>query len=767
LRLGTVGVTFGTKGLIEFRILGQLEALDDGRPLALGPSKQRALLALLLLHANQVVSRDRLIEDLWGEQAPETAATALQGYVSQLRKLLDPHAREGQARLLTRAPGYLLELDPEQLDLRRFERLARHGKRELAAGAAEAAATTLADALSLWRGPPLAEFSSAPFASAESLRLQELHVSTLEDRIEADLALARHDELIGELDALAAEHPFRERLHAQLMLALYRGGRQAEALEVYRETRHRLVDELGIEPGPALQQLQQAILRQERALDDNAARALRTGQLVPIVDMEVGDPARRLAETFESSEASEFKRVSRDVDTAAHLETHYARSGDVSIAYQVVGEGCFDVVLVPGFLSHVELGWKVPVAARTRERLGEFARLILFDKRGTGMSDRVSGAPTLETRMDDVRAVMDAARSKRAAILGVSEGAPMSLLFSATYPERTAALVLWAGLPRMMWAPDYPWGQTEEGYRQWRETSERWIFGPRREAREVVLKEGWASPDEAEDLVDYYRSSISPAAMRALWMMNSEIDVRDVLPAIRVPTLIVHGTDDQRLNVEGARFMAQRIPGARLVELPGAGHLMVGDVAVALVDQVEHFLLEVWNEGGWEELEPDRVLSTLLFTDIVGASERAMQVGDRSWRRLLDQHHALVRRELIRFRGAEIDTAGDGFFASFDGPARAIRCASAIADAVRALGIEVRIGLHTGECELVEGKAAGIAVHTGARVAAHAQPGEVLVSSTVKDLVAGSGMRFQERGEHELKGIPGVWQLYAVERSPQ
>lgn len=442
-------------------------------------------------------------------------------------------------------------------------------------------------------------------------------------------------------------------------------------------------------------------------------------------------------------------------------ETRYAKSGDISIAYQVVGDGPFDIVLVPGFVSHVELGWKVPVAARTRERLLEFSRLIVFDKRGTGMSDRVTGAPTLEERMDDVRAVMDAAASTRAAILGVSEGAPMSLLFAAAYPERTAALVLWGGMARMMWAPDYPWGATEETYREWIGVDEQ-LFGSRHRTLELLRGQGYTGPGEAESLLDYYRSSISPGSMRALRLMNSGIDARHVLPAIHVPTLLVHGSDDDVIPVEGARYMAQRIPGARLVELPGAGHMMMGKVADALVAEVESFLAEVWEEGGWKEGERDRVLATVLFTDIVDSSQRVAELGDRAWRELLERHHALVRRQLVRFRGVEVDTAGDGFFASFDGPARAISCACAVVETVRELGIEVRAGLHTGECEIVDGKVAGIAVHTGARVAAQAGSGEVLVSRTVKDLVAGSGIEFEDRGEQPLKGVPGEWHLYAV-----
>jgi class 3 adenylate cyclase len=313
-----------------------------------------------------------------------------------------------------------------------------------------------------------------------------------------------------------------------------------------------------------------------------------------------------------------------------------------------------------------------------------------------------------------------------------------------------------------MWAPDYPWGRTEDEYR--REVDrDLGLFRSREEALEAVLSRGlqFEDDEEAQQWVNYYRWSGSPGAVEALALMNKEIDVRHVLPAIQVPTLVLHGDQDTIVPIEVARYVADRIPGARLVEVQ-AGHLATGKAALHMQAEIESFLTEIWEAGGWEEAEPDRVLATVLFTDIVSSSERAASLGDRAWRGLLERHHALVRRQLVRYRGKEVDTAGDGFFASFDGPARAIRCARAISDSLRELGLDVRAGLHTGECELVEGKVAGIAVHTGARVAAHAKPGEVLVSSTVKDLVAGSGLSFEERGVHELKGIPGEWRLFAV-----
>jgi class 3 adenylate cyclase len=444
-------------------------------------------------------------------------------------------------------------------------------------------------------------------------------------------------------------------------------------------------------------------------------------------------------------------------------ETRYARSGGVSIAYQAVGEGPFDVVFIPGFVSHVELGWSTPPFDVLWPRLASNSRLIVFDKRGTGMSDRVAGAPTLETRMDDVRAVMDAVGSARAAIVGISEGAPMSILFAATCPDRATALVLIGGFARLLWAPDYPWGSMDEEFRRGMEADQH-LFGPLEQAEQHTIE--WLGGYEREGrlLTRYFRQGGSPAAVEAVNLMNMGIDVRHVLPAIRVPTLLVHGIDDD-LPIDGARWMARQIPGARLLELR-CRHLPVGEVLEEAAGQIERFLTDIWDVGGWGEEEPQRTLATVLFTDIVGSSERAAALGDRGWGELLRHHREVVRRQLLRYRGVEVDTVGDGFFASFDGPARAIRCACAITDSVHELGLDVRAGLHTGECELVEGKVAGIAVHTGARVASQAEPGEVLVSSTVKDLVAGSGIEFRDRGRAELKGIPGEWHLYAVGGSP-
>ena len=438
-------------------------------------------------------------------------------------------------------------------------------------------------------------------------------------------------------------------------------------------------------------------------------------------------------------------------------ETRYARSGELSIAYQVVGGGPFDLVYVPGWVSNIELMWEEPGLARFLERLASFSRLILFDKRGTGLSDPVptDGLPTLEERMDDVRAVMDAVGSERAALLGHSEGGNMCVLFTATYPERTTALILVGSYAKRLRSKDYPWAPTvEERTREIEETEATW-GSP--EAFQVL------APSKASDqafqrwIGRYLRQSASPKAAAALMRMNTQIDVRDVLPTIGVPTLLIYRTDDADVQVDEGRYIAERIPGSTFVELPGIDHLMWTGDTDALLDEIEGFLTGV-RRGP----DPDRVLATVLFTDVVGSTETANRVGDRAWRSLLDRHHQLIRRELERWRGREIDTAGDGFLATFDGPARAIRCAVAATEGVRDLGLQIRAGLHTGEVEIANGNVRGIAVHIGSRVSSLAAPGEVLVSRTVADLVAGSGIVLVERGEHELKGIPGTWHVYAV-----
>ena len=437
-------------------------------------------------------------------------------------------------------------------------------------------------------------------------------------------------------------------------------------------------------------------------------------------------------------------------------ETKYARNGDVSIAYQVIGDGPRDLILVPGWVSNLDLFWEDPAAARFFERLASFGRLILFDKRGTGLSDRVE-IPPLEIRMDDVRAVMDAVRSARATLVGYSEGGPMCMLFAATYPDRTASLITIGSFPRRVWAPDYPIGIGQQDYDRFVDKAIQEWGGP--VGLEVRAPSAYGDPRFRDWWARFLRSGISPGAYRRMMQMNGEIDVRNVLSTIRVPTLILHNTAEKTVPVEAARYLAERIPGARLVELGGVDHLPFVGNSEAFLDEIEEFVT-----GTRRGVEPDRVLATVMFTDIVDSTRRAAELGDRRWREILGSHHAMVREQLARYRGREIDTAGDGFLAAFDGPARAVRAACAVSSGVEGLGLAIRAGVHTGEGEVMGAKLSGVAVHIGARVASLAQAGEVLVSQTVKDLVAGSGLRFDDRGVHALKGVPDAWHLYAADR---
>ena len=440
-------------------------------------------------------------------------------------------------------------------------------------------------------------------------------------------------------------------------------------------------------------------------------------------------------------------------------DVQYTRSGDVAIAYQVLGDGPLDVVYARGMSGDLLSSWDQPLLARHFADLARFSRLLTFDKRGTGLSDRVREVPTLETRMDDIRAVMDAAGSERACLWSGHEGTRSAILFAATYPERTAGLVLLEPSVRGTATPDYPWSPTEKEWRH-RLAEVRASWG-RRDYFEALLREWVPTMAGDEAFTDWYvghmRRSLSPGAALSFFRTMMDADVTDVLSAVRVPTLVLC----KRSERDQSTYVAERIAGAQLRELGGFIGMFTwidDDVHEQTIRETERFVTGV---GGLQE--PERILTTVLFTDIVGSTERAAQLGDRAWRELIARHHAVVRSELARFRGREIDTAGDGVFASFDGPARAIACAHAIRRALGDLGLDVRAGVHTGEAELDGGKLRGIAVHIGARVAGEAAPGEVLVSSTVRDLVAGSGLEFEDRGARALRGVPGEWRLYAVD----
>ena len=438
------------------------------------------------------------------------------------------------------------------------------------------------------------------------------------------------------------------------------------------------------------------------------------------------------------------------------LDIRFARSGDVNVAYHVVGDGPVDIVYVQGAWSHLEVGWELPAYRRFCELLGEFARVILFDKRGMGMSDRVPGATPLEVRMDDITAVMDAVGSKSAGLIGESEGGPLSMLFAAAHPERTTGLILMGAEVRERKDEEWPWGEsTEEDFE---------AYLPR-------LPELWGKPgrfmerlapsqEDTPWLTDWsarlQRNANTPSGAEAFFRMAFDIDVRDIVPTIRVPTLVMHSEGDRICHVENGRYLAREIPDARYIEFPGADHVPWFEPG-PVVSEIREFLT-----GHRVAVTPDRVLATVLFTDIVGSTDRASQLGDSRWRELLETHNTILRTQLDRFRGVEVNTAGDGFLATFDGPARAIQCAHEIGEQMKALGLEITAGVHTGEIERLGDDVAGIAVHIGARIAGLAGPSEVLVSRTVKDLVAGSGIVFGDRGEHSLKGVPEKWQVYAA-----
>jgi DNA-binding SARP family transcriptional activator/class 3 adenylate cyclase len=711
--------------LMEFRILGPLEAIGDEQSIPLGGTKQRALLTRLLLDSGRTVAGERLVEDLWGETPPETARKMIQVYVSRLRKVLP------EGMLQTYPPGYRLTVPPDAFDLDRFERLRAAGRTALEEGRPVEAAAELRAALALWRGPALAEFVAEPFAAIEAARLEELRTGATEERIQADIELGRAADVVPELEALVAEHPLRERLRVHLMLALYRAGRQAEALAVFQAARRVLSEELGIEPSQELRELELRILRHDPTLELQRRPLSRTAAPSPNAGSVLG----------------------------AQPRIRYTRSGEVSIAYQTVGDGPIDLVLAHGWVCTFQPGWEDERISRFYRRLSSIGRLILFDKRGTGLSDRVwpDRLPDLETRMDDVRAVMDAAGSDQAVLIGVSEGGPMSLLFAATYPERTAGLVLLGTFARLMWARDYPIGLPE------REMRRRIALADSDEWAQAVTAEwlGRVAPAIAADgeraawYSSYVMRGASPAGATALRLMNAEIDVRDVLPAVSVPTLVAYRGSEWFAS--GSRYLSERIHGARAAELPGDDHLPWEGDQDALLGEIESFVA-----GLHEEVEPNRVLVTLLVTDIVGSTSTAAALGDRVWRDLVERHYSVLRAQLARFRGREIDSAGDGILAVFDGPARAVRCALAMTRTVEPLGLQLRAGVHTGEVERAGPAVRGLAVHIAARIAGEAAPGEVLVSQTLKDLVAGSGLAFDERGSRSLSGVPGQWSLLAA-----
>ncbi|GAC1540685.1 MAG: hypothetical protein NVS3B12_27770 [Acidimicrobiales bacterium] len=703
---------------MEFRILGPAQVINDaGAEVPIGGGRERALLVLLLLSANRVVPSYRLIEDLWGDRPPEDPAHALRVHVSRLRRALREAGRDDI--LLTRSPGYVVAVDAHALDLDQFESLVTEARRQMRNDDHAAAAMTLREALALWRGPALVDIGDAPFFGGEAVRLEELRLAAIEQRVEADLACGRHDETVAELDSLTRAHPLRERLWGLRMLAFYRAGRPADALRSYQELRTVLGEEFGLEPSPTLARLEGAILRHDANLDWSLLAPAPTatpsiGSAAPLQDL--GPPA-----------------------------TRYARVQGVNIAYQTVGEGPIDIVVVPGFVSNIDLYWANAGWMQVFNRLSSLGRLILWDKRGTGLSDPVPRAPTLDERVDDLLAVMDSAGSERAVLFGISEGGPMGLLFAATHPGRVRSLVLYGVSPRFSDGPDWPYGFSSGEQAQLRqEVDEQWgsgaliaIFAPT-EAGNESARQAWGRTQ---------RAGASPTMALAVWDAMMAIDCRDILPAVRVPTLVLHRRDDRVAHIEGARHVAARIPGARFVESPGENHLLpAGDVSHFL-DEIEQFV-----SGAGVRPVIDRVLLTVVCVDLPLAPQEA--VDDPAVR-------AQLHADIVDFSGREVAASAAAFVATFAAPSRAIAWALAMISSQRSRP-DAQIGVHTGECGVSGDEVRGLAVEIAARAAALAAPGEVLVTGTVKDLVAGSDLVFAERSALGLPEVPGEWSLFAV-----
>jgi DNA-binding SARP family transcriptional activator/pimeloyl-ACP methyl ester carboxylesterase len=705
---------------VEFRVLGPLEVMAGGQPVTLAGARARAVLAMLLMHANQVVPSDRLTEELWPGQP--AAVDSLQVRLSELRKAL---RTAGEAdRLVTRSPGYLLRVAGPEVDALRFEHLASEGNAALAAGDAATAARRLDEALALWRGPALAGLDSAPFARAEAGRLEEERLAALESRAEALLACGRHRELIAELETLTAAHPLRERFWRQRMLALYRAGRQADALRAYRDLRAILIADLAIEPGPEVRDLHGRILRQDPELDIPAPDQPETGR------------------------SADRPGSGRPGENAAP-RTRYALTEDgIHIAYQVIGEGKRDIVFVPGLMSHLELAWEDDETADFYRRLAGLGRLILFDKRDTGLSDRAPGDMSLEERMEDVRAVMRAAGSSQAVLFGYSEGAPMSLLFAATYPGRVTALILGSASARWFPAPGYPCGQgAQEMYDGLVDiATHRWGQGA---TIEWYLPSLAGSARARERLGRFERMAVNPSAFLRMARMIRDIDVRAVLPAVHAPTLVIQRLGDRITPPCHGRYLTAHIAGARYFEQPGDHSLRFaasGDSG-ELCEEIAAFLAGITRPG-----DPTRVLTTILRVRTSTASAAAQpDTWDKTARQLVRCH-----------RGRLISATADSILATFDAPGQAIRCAAAARDDAPAFGVAIRAGIHTGEVDLVGDDIAGTSVQATDRVTALARPAEILVSGTVKDLVNGSGISFAERDRQELSGGPDQSPLFAV-----
>ena len=645
--------------------------------------------------------------------------------LTRLRRALAPATLEGRQQLRLALPA------PVWVDVEEATQ-AIETAREAARNVTWSSALEHAQAALALLRPGFLPGQEGEWAQDERREHEELELEALEWTARSGLALGGAELATAQRAAreLVSRSPYRETGHRLLMEALAATGNVAEALQVYDELRCLLRDELGVGPAAELQALHQRLL------------AGKSGAVPAGADRPVRQPVRRVVHA----------------GVAAAAPTRYARNGEISLAYQVLGDGPTTLLLVTGWVLPMEAIWEDPAYARFVERLASSFRVILWDKRGTGLSDRVAvdRLPTLEERMDDIRAVLDAGGAERAAVVGMSEGSLLSALFAAAHPERTQSLVLYGGWGVTIGDESYPGMPGRGRFDEFADDVQRsWddmgsflaLWAPTHE-HDPVMRDWWTRA---------LHRGASPASAVAWLRMISAFDIRGVVGAIHTPTLVLHRSGDKMIVVENGRWLARNIPGAEYVELPGDDHLWwLGDQD-ALLDELERFL-----DGAPPARVHDRVLATVLFTDVVESTQRATELGDRRWRDLMAHHEAIVRDRLARFRGQEVKTLGDGFMATFDGPARAIRCAAAIRDAVLPLGLELRAGLHTGEVEVVDDDVHGIAVAIAARVASLAAPGEVIVSRTVRDLVAGSGIEFEDRGTHDLKGVADDWQLYAL-----
>ncbi|MEP6660951.1 MAG: alpha/beta fold hydrolase [Acidimicrobiales bacterium] len=688
---------------VAVRVLGPLQVVINGVDVTPHAPKERALLAMLVLNRGRVLSADHLIDELWPSLTADRGRRVLQVRVTELRKLF----KEADAPINVEfvAGGYLLAVVPEDIDEHQFFSLVERARRSSEARDHAGASAAFREALLLWRGDALADVRGGVSLDAEASRLRDARLSAIEDRIDADLAMGCHQRVVSELDALVALHPLRERLWGQRVLALYRCARQAEALRACASIRRRLIDEIGVAPGPLLQALETAVLEQRRELDWSVVAERR-------------------------------KPSSLQVPRESPPPIHYARSEDgVNLAYQVAGDGPIDLILIPGFVSHLDVWWEA-WSGRLVRRLASFSRLILFDKRGTGLSDRPPHSD-LEQWMEDTRVVLDAVGSERAAVLGMSGGGAVAVLFAATYPERTRSLVLYGTTARYLRDEDYPIGMAPEQVdAEVKECESGWGTGI---WFEDFCPSSSGDPVIKENFARFQRMAASPGAAAAYLRALLHMDVRHALPMISAPTLVLHATRDRTDPIERARYMAERIPDATLVELDSADHLIwFSDAIDVMTDEIQDFVT-----GAAPNREISRVLATVVFIDGVDDERKARELVDR-------------------FRGRTVRCTEEGILATFDGPARAIRCASTIVSDLRSAGLQARAGLHSGECESAGEDILGVAVEIARRVVDLAKPGEVLVSQTVRDLVTGAAITFDGRGCHALEAIPGKWRIYAV-----